>query len=171
MNLPRMLLTAVGVIGCVWNTAMAQQKTAVEIGVLACNFSELGPIETGKVAVEVEVRDLLCVFKLRSGAEETYTGKVLGVSLADVSNSTLLWLVDAPSGAAPPAPGILQQSYLPDAKETADQITALVGDVNSDVVLRWMGDGKKASAGAPERSPADDLVILRVELKLKSTAG
>jgi hypothetical protein len=112
-----------------------------------------------------------CVFKPRSGTEETYTAKVLGVSLADEHNRTLLWYVDAPSDVAPSAPGLLQHSYALDAKAPADQIAALIGDANSDVVLRWMGDGKKASVGAPEKSPTGDFVILGVALKLKTTGG
>jgi hypothetical protein len=75
------LLPAVVVIGCAWNSAMAQQKTAVEVGVLASSLSQSGPVETGRDGVEVQVRNLLCVFKLRSGAEETYPGKLQGVSL------------------------------------------------------------------------------------------
>ena len=79
--------------------------------------------------------------------------------------------MDAPYNAAPPAPGLLQQSYALDAKASADQIAALFGDANSEVVLRWMGDGKNASVGASEKSPGADLIILGVELKLNSTAG
>jgi len=171
MSLPRILLAAVVLIGCAWNSAMAQQKTAVEVGVLACSFSQSGPVETGRAGVEVQVRDLLCVFKLRSGAEETYTGKLLGVSLAAEYKGTLLWLVKAPSAATHPAPGLLQQSYASDAKAPAEQIPALIGDANSDIVLQSMGDGNKGNVGAPEKSPTGDFVILAVELKLKSTAG
>ena len=171
MGIPRISLEAFVFIVCAWDAAMAQQKMAVEVGVLACSLSEVGPVETGRTGVEVQERDMLCVFTLRSGTEETYTGKVLGVSLAREHNRTLLWFVDAPSNAAPPAPGLLQQSYALDAKAPADQIAALIGDANSEVVLRWMGDGTKASVGASEKSPAADLVILGVELKLNSTAG
>jgi hypothetical protein len=154
MGIPRISLEAFVFIVCAWDAAMAQQKTPVEVGVLACSLSEAGPVETGRTGAEVQERDMLCVFKLRSGTEETYTGKVRGVSLAREHNRTLLWFVDAPSNAAPPAAGLLQQSYALDA-----------------VVLRWMGDGTKASVGASEKSPAADLVILGVELKLNSTAG
>jgi hypothetical protein len=171
MSLPRILLSAVVVIGCAWNSAMAQQKTAVEVGVLACGFSQSGPVETGRAGVEVQVRDLLCVFKMRSGAEETYTGKLLGVNLTAEYKGTILWLVKAPSAATHPAPGLLQQSYASDAKTPAEQIPALIGDANSDIVLQSMGDGNKGDVGAPGKSPTGDFVILAVELKLKSTAG
>ena len=174
MSPPRILLVLLGslvVIGCAWNAAMAQQKTAVEVGVLVCSFSESGRVETGRAGVEVQVRDLLCVFKLRGGTEETYTGKLLGVSLAAEYNGTLLWLVKTLTAATPPAPGLLQQSYASDAKAPADQNLALIGDANSDIVLQSMGDGRKGNVGAPEKPPAADFVILGVELKLKSTAG
>ena len=169
MSLPRILLTALAVTGCTWNSAMAQQTTAAEVGVLACSFSQSGPVESGRAGVEVQMHDLLCVFKLRSGVEETYTGNLLGVSLAPEHKGTLLWLVKIPSGTTPPAPGLLQQSYAPDAKAPADQIPALIGDANSDIVLQSMSD--KGNVGAAEKAPAADFVILRVELKLKSTAG
>jgi hypothetical protein len=115
------------------------------------------------------MHDLLCVFKLTSGIEETYTGNLLGASLGAEYKGTLLWLVKIPSGTTPPAPGLLQQSYAPDAKAPTDQIAALIGDANSDIVLQSMGD--KGSVGAAEKAPAADFVIVRVELKLKSTAG
>jgi hypothetical protein len=66
---------------------------------------------------------------------------------------------------------LLQQSYAPDAKALADQIPALIGDANSDIVLQSMGDGNKENVGAPEKGPAGEVVIVRVELTLKSTAG
>jgi hypothetical protein len=171
MSLPRILLAAVVVIRCAWNLAMAQQKMAVEIGVLGCSSSQTGPVETGKVGVEVQVHDLLCVFKLRSGVEEIYTGKLLGVGLAAEYKGAHLWLVKAPSAATPPAPGLLQQSYAADAKAPANQTPALIGDANADIVLQSMGDGNKGNIGAPEKAPAGDFVILEVELKLRSTAG
>jgi hypothetical protein len=34
-----------------------------------------------------------------------------------------------------------------------------------------MGDGNKGNVGAAENPPAGDFVVVRVELKLKSTAG
>jgi hypothetical protein len=171
MSLPRILLAALMVIGCAWNSAMAQQKTAAEIGVLACSFSQSDPVEIGRAGVEVQMHNLLCAFKLRSGVEETYTGKLLGASLAAEYKGTMLWLVKIPSGTTPPAPGLLQQRYAPDAKAPADQIPALIGDANADIVLQLMGDDNKGKVGAPEKAPVADFVILRVELKLKSTAG
>ena len=171
MSLPHILLTALVVTGCAWNSAMAQQTAAAEVGVLACSFSQTGPVMSGRPGVEVQMHDLLCVFKLRSGVEETYTGNLLRVSLAAEFEGTLLWLVKTPSGTMLPTPGLLQQSYAPDAKAPADQIPALIGDANSNIVLQSMGDRNKGNVGAAEKAPAADFVIVRVELKLKSTAG
>jgi hypothetical protein len=171
MSISRMSLAALAVIGCAWLPALAQQKTAFEVGVLACSFSQSGPAEAGRAGVEVQVHDLLCVFKLRNGAEETYTGTLLGVRFAAEYKSALLWLVKAPSTATPPAPGLLQQSYAPDAKAPAEQIPALIGDANSDIVLQFMRDDDKGNVAALEKTPAGDFAILGVELKLKSTAG
>src|SRR5215472_5588213 len=56
MSLPRILLAALVVIGCAWNSAMAQQKSAAEVGVLACGFSESGPVESGRAGVEVQMQ-------------------------------------------------------------------------------------------------------------------
>jgi hypothetical protein len=134
-------------------------------------FSPFGSDQAGRAGLEVQERDLLCVFKLRSGTEETYAGTLQVVSLAAVYKGTLLWLVKIPSDPAAPAPGLLQQTYAPDAKAPADQIPALVGNANSDIVLQSMGDTNQGSVDAPEKSVAGDFAILGVELKLKSTAG
>jgi hypothetical protein len=171
MSISRTLLAAVLVIGCACNQAIGQQKTGFEVGVLACSFFQSGHVEAGKSGVDVQAHDLLCVFKLRNGAEETYTGTLLGVRFAAEYKSALLWLVKVPSTATPPAPGLLQQSYAPDAKAPPEQIPALIGDANSDIVLQLMRDDNKANVGAPEETLAGDFAILGVELKLKSSAG
>ena len=171
MSLPRIMLAALVVIDCAWNSIVAQQKTAVEVGVLACSLSQSGPVESTRPGVEVQLRDLLCVFKLRSGVEETYTGTLQVVSLVTQYDGTLLWLVKAPSVATPLVPGLLQQSYAPDAKAPADQNPVLVGDANSHIVLQTMGDSNKGNVGAAKNPAAGGFVIVRIELKLKSTAG
>jgi hypothetical protein len=65
---------------------------------------------------------------------------------------------------------LLQQTYAPDAKAPADQIQAMIGEANSDVVLHSMADKNEGSTSASEKSPAGDFAILGVELKLKVTA-
>jgi hypothetical protein len=139
---------------------MAQQKITVEVGVLACNFSQSSRDETGRAGVELQAGDILCSFKLRSSAEETYTGRLLGVSVPAEHNS-----------ATPPAPGLLQQRYVADAKAPADQIPDVIGEMNPDIVLQSMAERSGGRTRAPEKSPAGDFIILEVELKLKSTAG
>src|SRR5262245_47071992 len=119
-------------ISCAWNSAMAERGKAVQIGFLACSLSEVGDTATGDAVVAMQARDILCSFKLRNGVEETYTGKVQGVSLSAEQRLTLLWFVKALS-ATPPAPGLLQQTYAPDPKAPADQSPDMIGEVNSDI--------------------------------------
>jgi hypothetical protein len=102
-------------MGCAWNTAAAQQKVTVEVGV------ESGRAETGAGA-EVRERDILCGFRLKSGAE-TYSGKLRSVGVSGGYRRTLLWLVKAPPTVLPlPLPlGPLRQSYVADATAPADE--------------------------------------------------
>jgi hypothetical protein len=79
-------------------------------------MSDLVSPEAARAGVEVQMHNLLCVFKPRNAAEETYTSTLLGVRFATEYKSALLWLVKVPSAATPLAPGLLQQSYAPDAK-------------------------------------------------------
>ena len=65
------------------------------MGVLVCSLFESGPAKTGAGA-EVQEHDILCSFKLTSGAEETYSGKLLVAGLSGEHKGTLLWLVEAP---------------------------------------------------------------------------
>jgi hypothetical protein len=170
MTLPPKWPAALMALGCAWNTAVAQQKTTVEVGVLTCSIFESGPAETG-AGVEVQERDILCSFRLRSGAEETYTGKLRGVGVSGEYKGTLLWLVKAPPTVMPSPPGLLQQSYTADAKAPADVIPALIGEVNSDIVLQSMADKDEARTGAPEKSKPGDFAVLGVGLKLRSASG
>jgi hypothetical protein len=57
--------------------------------------------------------------------------------------------------------GLLQQSYAADANAPAGQISALIGQVNPQIVLQSLADKDEASTG----------VVLGVWLKLKSAAG
>jgi len=121
--------------------------------------------------VEVQERDILCSFRLKSGAEETYTGKLRGVGVSGEYKGTLLWLVRAPPTVMPSPPGLLQQSYAADAKAPADVIPALIGEVNSDIVLQSMADKDEERIGAPEKLNPGDFVVLGVGLRLRSASG
>jgi hypothetical protein len=67
--------TALVVISCTW-MAMAEQKMAVEVGVLVCSLFESGPAKT-EAGVEAQEHDILCSFKLSTGAEEMYPARFL----------------------------------------------------------------------------------------------
>ena len=170
MTLPPKWPAALMAVGCAWNTAAAQQKMTIEVGVLTCSLFESGRAETG-AGVEVQERDILCSFRLKSGAEETYTGKLRGVGVSGKYKRTLLWLVKAPPPVMPSPPGLLQQNYAADAKAPADEIPALIGEANSDIVLQSMSDKDEESTGLPERSKPGDFVVLGVGLKLRSAPG
>jgi hypothetical protein len=151
---------------------MAEPKATVDVGVLACGFSGASPAEAGDAEIAAQVRDMLCFFKLRSGAEEIYSGKLLSVSLGE-HNETLLWLVKAPftdTGKAP-APGLLQQRFAPDAKAPQDQSSILVGEANTAIILQSMADNSEKGAGAPAKSPVGDFAILGLELTLHSSVA
>ena len=68
-------------------------------------------------------------------------------------------------------PGLLQQSYAADAKAPANEIPALIGEVNSDIVLQSMADKDEERIGAPEKLNPGDFVVLGVGLRLRSASG
>ena len=143
---------------------------AVEVGVLVCSLFASGPAKT-EAGVEAQEHDILCSLKLNTGAEETYTGKLLGAGLSGEHKGTLLWFVEAPPTVMPSPAGLLQQSYAAEATAPPDRIPALIGEVNSDIVLQSMADKDEASAGETERSQAREFVVLGVWLRLRSAAG
>ena len=153
---------------CGWGSATAQQD--IEIGILACNLSPAVDAEGGSAATPAQARVILCAFRLKNGIEETYTGKAQIVNLPAEEKRTLLWLVRAPS-ATPAPPGILQQSYSGDPKTPAGQTPDMIGETNSGIVLHSMADTKEGSARLDDQSPTLGIIVLEVELKLKSTAG
>jgi hypothetical protein len=151
--------------GFVWDVAMTDH--AVEAGLLSCQVSAPVEAEAGDAG---QVRLVLCSFKPKNGAEETYTGKVQVASTSTEEKRTLLWMVKALS--APPwPPGFLQQNYAADPKTPVGQIPDLIGQVNAGVVLQSMTERKEGSASAEEKSPAAVFAVLGAELKLKSTFG
>jgi Protein of unknown function (DUF992) len=162
------LLTALAAAGCAWIATAAQEN--VEVGLVACTLSEPTDTETDGSASGSTARQVLCAFKLKSGAEETYVGKVQVMNLSATEKVTLVWRVKvAPSTRA--APGFLEQAYVPNPTTPADQIPDLVGQANSRIILQSMADKKEGSASAKEKSPADGVAVLGMELKLKSTTG
>jgi len=170
MSLPPKWPAALMAIGFAWNMAAAQQKMTVEVGVLTCSLFASDPAATG-AGVEVQERDILCSFRLKSGTEETYTGKLRGVGVSAEYKGTLLWLVNSLPTVMPSPPGLLQQSYAADPKAPADEIPALIGETNSDIVLQSMADKDEEGTGAPEKSKPRDFAVLGVALKLRSASG
>jgi hypothetical protein len=142
----------------------------MEVGLLSCQLSAPVDADTGDAGTAGQARVVLCAFKLRSGVQETYVGKVQVASTSHEETRTLLWSVKAPSE-PPLPPGFLQQSYAADPKTPAGQVPDLIGDVNSDIILQSMADRKEGSVSAGEKAPAAAFAVLGAELRLKSTAG
>jgi len=80
MSLARILpVAALVLIDCTRHSAIAQPKPAVAIGILTCGFSAPRLAEGEGAGIAAQVVDVLCSFKLRSGADEAYSGKLLMV--------------------------------------------------------------------------------------------
>jgi hypothetical protein len=112
----------------------------------------------------------MCSYQLKNGAEESYVGRVQGITLSGDGRAALLWTVTGVA-ATFMAPGLLQQDYEADPAAPKDQTPALIGEVNSDIVLQSMADTKEGNASQSEKPPTAGFVVLRLELKLKATAG
>jgi hypothetical protein len=156
---------AVALIACCAPSAVAE-KADVEIGVLTCALGELGAAPPSGA----QTRDALCTFKPKSGAEETYAGKVQGVSISADQKAALIWVVKSTTGAKV-EPGLLQQSFTSDPKTPADQKPPMIGEPNADIALHSMSDKNEGSASATEKPAPTGFVILSLELKLKSASG
>jgi hypothetical protein len=165
---PRWALALAIASVCAWSSATAQQY--VEVGLLECNLSEPIDAEGSGTGTAAQNRHILCAFKLKDGIKATYTGKAWVVNLPAKEKRTLLWLVKAPSTMSTP-PGFLEQSYASDPKTPAGQVPDMIGQANAGIVLQSMADKKEGSASTKDKSPELGIVVLEVELKLKSTTG
>jgi len=142
----------------------------VDIGVLTCTMAEGGDAPAANATAAASERDIVCAFQLKNGGEETYVGRVQGVSLSGDGRAALLWTVTGVA-ATPTGPGLLQQSYAADPAAPRDQTPALIGEVNSDIILQSMADTKEGNTSQSEKPPPTGFVVIGVELKLKATAG
>ena len=147
------------------------QKVDVEIGVLTCTLEEPSKApNTAAPSVDSQVREAICTFKPKSGAEETYAGIVQGVSLSPDKTKAVIWTVKADT-VMPSVPGLLQQNYAPDRATPADQLPPMIGETNSRIILQSMTDTREDSASATQKPPPAGYVIIGLQLKLKSTSG
>lgn len=153
-----------------WAAAAAAEKVDNEVGILTCTLADRGETPAGDPRAGGQLRDALCTFKLKSGAEETYVGRIEGVSITADRQAALLWLVKMSLDAAA-EPGLLQQSYAAEPSKPADQKPPLIGETNAAIVLHFMADKDEGSASAAQKPGPSGFVILSVELKLKSTSG
>jgi hypothetical protein len=93
-----------------WACSAIADKADVEIGMLTCTLGDPGEVPTGDASFGRQSRDALCIFKLKNGTEETYAGKVQGVSISVEQKGALIWVVKSVAGAAV-GPGLLEQTY------------------------------------------------------------
>jgi hypothetical protein len=115
-------------------------------------------------------REAMCTFLTNTGLEETYTGKVDGVSITADQEGTVIWVVRSPS--QPHAqPGALQKIFTSDSSKPADQKPPLIGEGSSELALHSMSDKPEGSATAATKPAPSGFVILRLELKLQSSSG
>jgi Protein of unknown function (DUF992) len=159
------------IVAICWILGSAMAQTAeVDLGVLACSFEIPRANEGNAPSTEGQTREVLCSFKPRNGAEETYVGIVRVMSLSSAKATTALWTVRGSAGTQL-VPGLLQQSYEIDQTAAADQSPLMIGETNSGIVLRSMADKQEGSVSAGERSPPIGFVVLGIELTLASTTG
>ena len=153
------------------SVALAQDPK-VELGILTCNLAEARDAPASAApSAEGQFRDILCSFKPKKGAEETYEGRVQGISLTADKKSAVLWVVKGVPG-TPMNAGFLQQSYAADSAGPRDQTAPpLVGEANGNVILQSMAEKEEGSATSQEKSRPGGFVIVALELKLKSTSG
>ena len=117
------------------------QKADVEIGILTCTLDEPSKApDTTAPNIESQVREAVCTFKPKSGAEEIYAGIVQGVSLTPDKTKAVIWIVKADT-VMPSAPGLLQQNYARDRATPADQLPPLVGLITIETPLRSPSSG------------------------------
>jgi hypothetical protein len=157
-------------VGFAWSSAAAQVLD--EVGLLTCAASGPTDDEAGGAGSSPQTRNASCTFQQNSGGEESYVGKVQVVTLAVQQTGTLRWLVMVKASSAFPAtPGLLQQDYAVNPKGQGRQTPDLVGEVNSDIVLRSVTEEGGDLPGASGKSPASGFTVLGVQLQLKSTTG
>ncbi len=166
----RALLTTLAVAAACWASSAFAENADMEIGVLTCTLAEAGDALASDAPSQERTRDALCVFRAKMGAEESYFGRVQGVTISADHIGTLMWLVRSASGAATD-PGALQKIFAPDSNKPADQKPPLIGAGNLYITLHSMSDRTEGNASATEKQAPTGFVILSLELKLKSASG
>lgn len=156
---------------CLAGTAFAAAPPD-EIGVLTCSVGRVvDAAAPAQASGANEAREMLCSFKTSRGPDEHYAGlvKTVGGGMALPQNRTLLWSVRAPRGTHYTT-GLLQQTYTADKSTPAGQVPPLLGEHNSLLSLYVLTE-KPAGSASKEKPPAPELIIVDVELVLKTAVG
>jgi hypothetical protein len=145
------------------------QRADVEIGTLSCSVNARPAASSSETPLgQSQLRDAICTFHPRQGAEETYMGTVQGLKLSPDKGGVAIWRVKADSETT--APGFLQQSYAVDRAVPADLLSPLVGETNPSIVLHSMADRPEGSASATQRPRPQGFVVVGLNLRLRSAA-
>lgn len=146
---------------------LAAQQPTNELGILTCAMQiSVGAESTGPAATGGETLNVLCTFKPRKGAEESYSGTMHTVSRTPdrPADAAMLWVVKGEAQTAL-TPGLLQQSFAADPATPPEQMPpAMVGQLRSDVLLQPMADKQVGAVGA-------GLIVITVELTLSAASG
>jgi hypothetical protein len=136
---------------------------------LTCVLAAPGPSAANQSGSEGQLRDALCTFKPKSGAEETYAATVRAVSVSPDAKAVLMWVVKLASGDATD-PGLLEQAYAPNSGKPGEN-APMIGEANANISLQSMVDTTEGHASSKEKPAPTGFVIVNLELKLKSAAG
>ena len=137
-------------------TSLGAQANRTNLGALTCTLSDVAEQQKAPAAEE---RAMRCAFKpTDKGAELTYSGTIrqIGQGLLPTGKLVMIWVVQGPADSKL-EPGLLAQTYvgaLPIPGAPAG--SALVGERNPDIVLRFETN---------ENAPAG-LVVMVMELKV-----
>jgi hypothetical protein len=151
---------------CAMIGATPVQAVPQLLGHLTCTV--IGKPDT-ETAGPAQGREVLCQFRPgASGPEELYVGTLQGAgqTKALFGKGTVVLAVKS-SGSTDVTPGMLEQSYAPEASATTGGAAPLIGDKNKSIQLQAMFEKEGgASAG---KSEIPEAVIVLVELKLKAS--
>lgn len=152
-----------------WFTFPAMALNAdTKIGVLTCTLSEPTEVVPSEAASAERSRDAICAFRSEDGERETYTGKISGVSITSAEDATVIWVVRSASE-GPATTGILERMFSSDFSKPADQKPPLVADGDAGLALHSLSDRPEGAVSTTQKPAPTGFVILRLELKLKST--
>ena len=159
--------------------AGSAEQPQLEIGVLICSLAESEEANSaGGVTTGPEIRRMVCVFRpANSGPAEVYRGavQIMGKDHDLPAGRAIIWIVKG-TQTTERSPGMLQQTYAPDASAAPGHAPPLIGETNSSIILQAMADtppladrNKKRRPRVAHPLPGVPSTIVLVALTLTST--